>query len=335
MKAMLLLKTGTLANGWQPLQFVDVPTPIPQGDEVLIRVSTCGVCHTELDEIEGRLVTKLPVIPGHEVIGRVAALGPRVTRLREGDRVGIGWIHSSSGLDDENLSSQFVATGCDIDGGYGQFMTVPEPYAIPIPDSLDDHSAAPLMCAGAIGYRALKLASMRDGDPLGLMGFGASAHLVLPTAKHLYSHSPVYVFARDVETRRFALDQGADWAGDIADAAPRPIRAMIDTTPAWKPVVESMKKLQPGGRLVINAIRKENDDKQSLLGLSYHEDLWMEREIKSVANLTRRDIAEYLPLAAQIGLRPKTTTFPLERANEALHRLRAGGVLGAMVLTVT
>lgn len=190
------------------------------------------------------------------------------------------------------------------------------------------------MCAGAIGYRALTLTGICDGDRLGLMGFGASAHLVLPTAKQLYPRSPVYVFAREAETRPFALDQGADWAGDIADAPPQPLTAIIDTTPAWKPVAESMKTLKPVGRLVINAIRKENRDKEALLGLSYHDDLWMEREIKSVANLTHADIAEFLPIAARIGLHPKVTTFPLERANEALRSLRAGGIHGAIVLTV-
>jgi alcohol dehydrogenase, propanol-preferring len=334
MKAMLLTETGSLANHPQPLHIVDIPTPVPRDDEILIRVSACGVCHTELDEIEGRLLPKLPVVPGHEVIGRIAALGTDDTQFHKGDRVGVGWIHCSSGCVDENLSSQFVATGCDVNGGYAQFMTVPARYAVPIPSSIDDYQAAPLMCAGAIGYRALKLTGIRDGDRLGLMGFGASAHLVLPLAKHLYPHSPVCVFAREAATRQFALDQGADWAGDIADAPPQLLKAIIDTTPAWKPVVESMKKLQPGGRLVINAIRKENQDKEALLTLNYHEDLWMEREVKSVANLTHADIAGLLPIAARIGLRPKVTTFPLEQANEALHSLRAGRVLGAIVLAV-
>ncbi len=171
----------------------------------------------------------------------------------------------------------------------------------------------------------MKLTGLRDGDPLGLMGFGASGHLVLPTAKHLYPNSPVFVFAREPSVRQFACDRGAEWAGDIGDAPPTPLQAVIDTTPAWKPVVQSLKKLQPGGRLVINAIRKEDGDKQALLTLSYHEDLWMEREIKSVANLTHADIAEFLPIAAKIGLKPKVTVYPLEQANEALRQLHRGG----------
>ncbi len=334
MQAMILTRTGPLADNLKPLEWVELPTPEPADDEVLIQVAACGVCHTELDEIEGRLQPRLPVVPGHEVVGRVVRLGSAVTQFREQDRVGVGWIFHSSGAPDENLSPRFVATGCDVDGGYAQLMIAKAGYAVPIPAALSDIEAAPLMCAGAIGYRALKLANIRDGDPLGLMGFGASGHLVLPTARHLYPHSPIFVFARESSVRKFAGERGAEWAGDIDDAPPTPLQAIIDTTPAWKPVVQSMKKLRPGGRLVINAIRKEDADKQALLTLNYHEDLWMEREIKSVANLTHADIAEFLPLAAKIGLKPKVTVYPLAQANEALHQLHRGGNEGAIVLTI-
>ncbi len=335
MKAMILERTVSLDEDPAPLRLVDLPTPQPASNEVLVRVSACGVCHTELDEIEGRLTPpRLPVVLGHEVVGHVAECGIDVTSRAVGDRVGIGWIHHSSGEPDENLSPEFAGTGCDVNGGYAQYMTVPADYAALIPDALEDTEAAPLLCAGAIGYRALRLAAMTDGEPLGLMGFGGSAHLVLQVAKHLYPRSPIYIFAREQSVQQFALQLGADWAGNVDQQPPRPLASIIDTTPAWRPVVESMKKLKPGGRLVINAIRKEDSDKAELLQLSYHEHLWMEREIKSVANLTRRDIAEFLPLAARIPLRPEVTVYPLEQANEALLNLRQGGIKGANVLQV-
>lgn len=335
MKAMILHRVAPLSLQPRPLTLVELDTPKPAENELLIEVIACGVCHTELDEIEGRLTPPhLPVILGHEVIGRVIGRGDRATGFNIGDRVGVGWIHHSSGTTDENLSPQFAGTGCDVNGGYAEFMTVPQNYAVKIPDGLTDTQAAPLMCAGAIGYRALQLTGICDGDPLGLMGFGGSGHLVLPTAKHLFPNSPVYVFTRGLAAEQFARSLGADWAGDIDAVPPQPLQAIIDTTPAWKPVVESLAKLRPGGRLVINAIRKEDTDKQELMNLSYHEHLWMEREIKSVANLTYNDIAQFLPIAAAIPLRPEVTTYRLDQANEALCDLRYGQVKGAKVLTI-
>ena len=333
MKAMILERCAPLDGVSHPLRLVDLPKPSPTDDELLVRVDACGVCHTELDEIEGRLrPPTLPVVLGHEIIGQVEARGSRVRTFRTGDRVGVGWIHHSSGGRDENLSPEFKATGCDVNGGYAQYMTVPQQYAVRIPNNLANHEAAPLMCAGAIGFRALRLASIENGQTLGLMGFGGSAHLVLQLSKYLYPDTPVYVFHRSKSVRQFALSLGAAWAGRIDDLPPHPVRSIIDTTPAWFPVVASMKKLTPGGRLVINAIRKEDGDKDALLGMSYHEHLWMEREIKTVANLTHYDIAEFLPLAGKIPLRPTVTKFPLEQANEALLKLQAGGIQGANVL---
>jgi propanol-preferring alcohol dehydrogenase len=335
MKAMVLDRIASLAEGAAPLRLSELPTPVPGDHEVLVRVHACGVCHTELDEIEGRLrPPQLPVVLGHEVIGHVEARGSQAKSFAIGARVGVGWIHHSSGQADENLSPLFTATGCHVNGGYAQYLTVPQWYAVAIPESLSDTQAAPLMCAGAIGYRSLRLAAIHDGQPLGLMGFGASAHLVLQVARHVYPRSPVFVFHRSPEVREFARQLGADWAGDLDDFPPQALQAMIDTTPAWRPIVKSLPKLRPGGRLVINAIRKEDADKNALLGLSYHEHLWMEREIKSVANLTHRDIAEFLPLAGEIPLRPQVTLYPLEQANEALHALRRGGIHGAAVLIV-
>lgn len=336
MKAMVLQQIVSLDEQQQPLKLIDLPVPQPAAGEVLVKVSCCGVCHTELDEIEGRTAPpQLPIVPGHEIVGRVERVGRGVTRLRQGERVGIGWIHSSTGGRDENLRDEFRATGRDVNGGYAEYLTVPEDYAYPIPEVFSDEQAAPLLCAGAIGYRALRLTNIEDGQRLGLTGFGGSGHLVLQLARHRFPNSEIFVFARDAETRRFAVELGAAWAGDTAERAPEPLDAIIDTTPAWKPVVEALANLRPGGRLVINAIRKEDDDQDYLLRLSYHEHLWMEREIKTVANITHHDIAEFLPLAAEIPLRPTVTAYPLEAANEALVQLKRGRVQGAKVLKIS
>ena len=335
MKAMMMLRVVSLESTETPLELVDLPTPEPAAGEVLIRISACGVCHTELDEIEGRTAPpSLPIVPGHEVVGRVAGLGDGVSKWQLGDRVGVGWIHSSCGTRNENLSNEFRATGRDVNGGYAQYMTVPENYAYPIPEVFSDQQAAPLLCAGAIGYRALRLTNIQDGQPLGLTGFGGSAHLVLQLARHLYPHTHIYVFARDQASRDFALQLGAHWSGDTTERAPQPLQAIIDTTPAWKPVVEALANLRPGGRLVINAIRKEDREKEYLLQFNYHEHLWLEREIKSVANITHYDIAEFLPLAAQIPLRAEIQTYPLHDANRALWELKHHNVKGAKVLLV-
>lgn len=334
MNAMILRRTALFADCDEPLEFVrDQPVPEPRGGEVLLRVVACGVCHTELDEIEGRAApTKLPIIPGHEVVGYVERLGDGVKKRKLGERLGVGWIYSSSGEIDENLSSKFRATGRDVDGGYAEYMTVPEDYAFPIPDALTDAEAAPLLCAGSIGFRAIRLTQLENGQRLGLTGFGGSAHLVLPMVRRRFPDSEVYVFARDASEREFAESLGAVWTGDTTDRAPEPLDAIIDTTPVWKPVVEALGNLRPGGRLVINAIRKEEVDKDYLLKLSYHDHLWQEREIKSVANITGRDIAEFLPLAAEIPLQPTVETYSLRDANRALRELKRGRIRGAKVL---
>ena len=335
MKAMVLPRIVSLAQCQAPLELRELPDPAPGSGEILIRVLTCGVCHTELDEIEGRTPPpQLPIVLGHEVVGRVERLGPGASHHRVGDRVGVGWIHSSCGGAEENLSPEFRATGRDANGGYAELMTVGEAYAYPIPGCFSDERAAPLLCAGAIGLRALRLANIENGQPLGLTGFGGSNHLVLQLARHLYPQTAIHVFARDPQSREFARQLGAAWAGDTTDRAPEPLRAVIDTTPAWLPVVEAMSNLAPGGRLVINAIRKEERDKQALLQLSYHEQLWMEREIKSVANITADDIRQFLPLAAEVPLEPTVTVFDLEDANTALLELKRGGVRGAKVLRI-
>lgn len=336
MRAMVLPAITSLDRNPAPLECVDLPDPEPGAGEILIRVSVCGVCHTELDEIEGRTPPpRLPVVPGHEIIGHVQAMGAACERFAMQQRVGVGWIHSSSGENDENLCAEFRATGRDANGGYAELVVVPERYAYPIPDVFRDAEAAPLLCAGGVGYRSLMLAGIHDGDVLGLTGFGGSGHLVLQLAKHLYPRSAVFVFARSDKERAFALELGADWAGDTAAAPPAAPHAIIDTTPAWKPVLAALECLRPGGRLVINAIRKEARDRELMAGIRYEDHLWMEKEIKSVANVTHRDIAAFLPIAAEIPLHVAVEEYPLEKANEALLALRAGHVRGAKVLRIS
>jgi len=335
MKAMLLKKIASLRDNPEPLTLTDIPIPEPAPDEILIRISVCGVCHTELDEIEGRTPPPvLPIIPGHEVIGRVAEIGDRVTQLEVGDRVGVGWIFKSSGDDNENISDDFLATGRDANGGYAEYMTVHERYAYRIPDCFTDYEAAPLLCAGSVGYRALKLTNIRNGDILGLTGFGGSGHLVLQLARHLYPTSPIYVFARSPEEREFAIELGAAWAGDTDDTPPEQPHAIIDTTPAWRPVLAALKCLRPGGRLVINAIRKEDGDKSSMAEIDYVEHLWQEIELKTVANVTSHDIKAFLEIAAAAGIRPEVQVYRLDEANKALCELHAGHIRGAKVLAI-
>lgn len=342
MKAMLLKRLVDLSTVQTPLELVGVPVPNPGEGEILIRVAACGVCHTELDEIEGRTPPpRLPVVPGHQVAGRVVACGRNARRFREGDRVGAAWIFSACGtcahclLGEENLCADFRATGRDANGGYAEYMTVREDFAYPIPSLFSDVEAAPLLCAGAIGYRSLRLTGLSDGQPLGLTGFGASAHLVLKMVRHRYPNTPVYVFARSSAEQAFARELGAAWAGGTEDCPPENLAAIIDTTPVWKPIVAALKHLAPGGRLVINAIRKESMDKAALLDLDYPLHLWMEKEIKSVANVTRQDVQEFLELAAEIPLRPETETFALEDANQALMELKQRKIRGAKVLLIS
>jgi len=335
MKAMVLPQIVSLDETDEPLRPVDLPRPVPRAGEILIQVLTCGVCHTELDEIEGRLAPpNLPIVPGHQVVGRMIETGRGASHHEPGDRVGVGWIHSSTGEKDENLSEHFRATGCHANGGYAEYMTVGEDYAYPLPEVFSDAEAAPLLCGGAIGYRALRLCNLSDGDSLGLMGFGGSAHIVIQLTRYLYPHSQICVFARKPAIRAFAEDLGAHWTGYVGDRPPGALTAVIDTTPAWRPVLKGLANLLPGGRLVVNAIRKEDADKAALLQLSYHRHLWMEREIKSVANITRHDIAAFLPLAAEIPIKTKVSIYPLQAANRAIMDLKKARIRGAAVLKI-
>jgi len=340
-KAMVLKGIGSLTDNKPLLELVDLPVPVPRRNEILIRVSTCGVCHTELDEIEGRTPpSKFPIIPGHQVVGRVQQSEDNGGRFKAGDRVGIAWIHSSCGAckfcrhGHENLCPEFKATGRDVNGGYAEYTTVPEAYAYRIPEVFTDSEAAPLLCAGAIGYRSLRLTNLKDGYNLGLTGFGASGHLVIKMVRYRYPNAKVFVFSRTEAEQKFAKELGAVWAGGAEESSPEKLQAVIDTTPAWGPVVAALKNLEPGGRLVINAIRKGEGDKEALLGLDYSRDLWMEKEIKSVANITRRDVEEFLKLAAKIPIRPEVQEYRLEDANQALLELKERKIRGAKVLRI-
>ncbi|MFC2152603.1 zinc-dependent alcohol dehydrogenase family protein [Bacteroidota bacterium] len=341
MKALVLDQIVDLKINKEPLKLVEISTPKPKDFEVLIKINTCGVCHTELDEIEGRTSPpQFPIILGHQVVGKIIKLGKRATLYHVGDRVGVAWIFSTCGKCEyclnemENLCTEFKATGRDKHGGYAEYMTISEKFVYKIPDAFNDAEAAPLLCAGAIGYRSLRLCNLQNGQTLGLTGFGASAHLVLKMVKYKFPGSKIYVFARSEKEREFAIELGAIWAEDTTDKPPVKLHAIIDTTPVWKPIVEALKNLRPGGRLVINAIRKENHDIEYLKELNYPRHLWMEKEIKSVANVERRDVSEFLELAAEIPIKPEYQEYTLEEVNKALIELKEGNIRGAKVLRI-
>ena len=337
MKAMVLERIASVEE--RPLKLVNLPKPVPGRDQIVVKVSACGVCHTELDEVEGRVApTRFPMILGHEIVGRVESLGPAAKKFRKGDRVGIAWINWACGKcsfclkDEENLCDTAKWTGKDAPGGYAQYTVVSEDFAYPIPGRFTDVEAAPLLCAGVIGYRALRLSGIEDGKVLGLYGFGASAHIAIQVAKYKYPDGRVFVFTRpgQKEHQDLARKLGADWVGATGDTSPEKLDCVIDFTPVGEPVREALRNLQKGGRVVINAIRKATPIPE----LDYTEHLWYEKELKSVANVTRRDAQEFLPLAAGIPIVPETREFELEEANEALILLKEGRMRGAGVLKI-
>jgi len=333
MKAMVLTKSAPAEE--KPLKIVDLPIPVPADNEILVKVSVCGACHTDLDEVEGRLRPgKFPVVPGHQVVGIVADKGKAVTRYNMGDRVGITWLYWACSrcqfckTGQENLCSNAKWTGKDANGGYAEYMVICEDFAYPVPERFSDAQAAPLLCAGVIGYRTLRLADITDGQSIGLFGFGASAHIVIQIIKYKFPNSPVFVFTKTAEHTRLAEELGAVWTGRSGDKPPVKLNKAMDFTPVGECVRDALAVLERGGRLVINAIRKETP----VPALNYAEYLWLEREIKSVANVTRADAEEFLPLAAQIPIVPTIEEFPLIRANDVLlaikhSMLRAAGVL--------
>jgi alcohol dehydrogenase, propanol-preferring len=341
MKALVLNGITDISVNNKPLELIDLPKPEPADNEILIKVVACGVCHTEIDEIEGRTPPSVyPVIPGHQVVGIVEKRGRRVTKIKTGERVGVAWIFSACGKcsfcisGQENMCSEFKATGRDVNGGYSEYMVVPESFAYPIPPVFTSSQAAPLLCAGAVGYRSLLLSGLKNKQNIGLTGFGASAHLVLQIIRFRFPDAKVFVFARSENERSFAKELGAFWTGDTLDVVPELLDCIIDTTPVWEPVVAALKNLRPGGRLVINAIRKEDKDKDKLLNLNFSDHLWMEKEIKSVANVTRNDVSEFLTLAANVPIIPEIQEYKLEEANMALAELKNRKIRGAKVLVL-
>jgi propanol-preferring alcohol dehydrogenase len=333
MKAMVFERTSLIER--KPLKMVDLPIPSPDSGQILVKISVCGVCHTDIDEIEGRVnPPKFPVVLGHQIIGRVKSLGSQVTRFKEGDRVGVAWIWSSCGRcvlcqgGRENLCDQFQGTGCHVNGGYAEFMVVSEDFAYPIPERFSDSQAAPLLCAGAIGYRDLRLSGIKPGQTLGLYGFGASAHIVIQVAKYLGCE--VFVFTRSEAHRNLAKKLGALWTGSAKDDPPKKLNCAIDFTPVGETVPEALRALEKGGRLVIAVIRKRTPIPE----LEYRKYLWDEKEIKSVANITRKDAQDFLSLAAEIPIIPELQEFAFSQANEALIKLKEGKIQGAGVLII-
>ncbi len=332
MKAQVLKGISPIEE--RPLRLVDLPDPSPKPREILVKVSACGVCHTELDEIEGRLQPKLPIVLGHEIVGKVDGLGSGVTKFSIGDRVGIAWIHAACGRcgfckeGNENLCSEFEGTGCQTNGGYAEYTVVSEDFAYSIPGMFTDSQAAPLLCAGAIGFRDLRLSGIKPRQTLGLFGFGASAHIVIQIAR--YWGCEVYVFTRSEEHRNLARELGAAWTGRVEDDPPKRLNCAIDFTPVGETVPNALRVIEKGGRLVIAVIRKRN----LVPPLDYSQLLWHEKEIKSVANITRKDTQDFLALAAEIPIIPEVQEFKLEEANEALVLLKQGKIQGAAVLRI-
>lgn len=333
MKAMVLEKTCPVEE--RPLKIAELSIPEPDDNQILVKISVCGACHTDLDEAEGRLKpSKLPIVPGHQIVGTIAGAGKGAKKFKTGDRVGITWLHFACGKcnfckrGQENLCDKAKWTGKDVDGGYAEYMVIPEDFAYFLPERFSDSQAAPLLCAGVIGYRTLRLAEITDGQIVGLFGFGASAHIVIQIIKYKFPNSSVFVFTKTSEHAKLAESLGASWTGRSGDKPPAKLSKAMDFTPVGKCVRDALAVLDRGGRLVINAIRKET----AVPALEYARYLWLEKEIKSVANVTRRDAEEFLPLAAEIPIVPTVEEFGLVEANEVLirlkhSRLRAAGVL--------
>ena len=325
MRAMVFEKAG------EPLRQRPVPTPAPGQNQILIRVLACAVCRTDLHIVDGELTQpKLPLIPGHEIIGAVAATGAGVSRFKIGDRVGVPWLGWTCGECDyckngrENLCDQAKFTGYSIDGGYADYAVADQRFCFPIPDTYGDAEAAPLLCAGLIGYRSLIKAG--EGKKLGIYGFGAAAHIVAQVAK--YQQREIYAFTRpgDDEAKQFATDVGAVWAGGSNELPPATLDAAIIFAPAGELVPQALRTVGKGGTVVCGGIHMSD-----IPSFPYAL-LWQERTICSVANLTRDDGERFMLLAPRVPVRTQVESFPLEEANEALRRLRGGKIHGAAVL---
>ncbi|MGO8968832.1 MAG: zinc-dependent alcohol dehydrogenase family protein [Myxococcaceae bacterium] len=327
MRAMVLERIGG------PLAMRSLPDAVLEPEQVRLDVSACGVCRTDLHLLDGELPNpKLPLVLGHQVVGRVVARGASVEHLAVGQRVGVPWLAWTDGSCQyclsgrENLCPRARFTGYHLDGGYAERTVANAGYCFPLPDSIDDVHAAPLLCAGLIGFRSLRLAG--SAEKLGLYGFGASAHLVAQVARH--QSRRVFAFTRDgdVADQQFALSQGVEWAGGSSERPPEPLDAAIVFAPVGSLVVRALEAVGPGGKVVCAGIHMSD------IPSFPYKLLWEERLVRSVANLTREDGAQFLQLAPRVPVRPEVTVFPLEKANEALEALRQGRFRGAAVLTV-
>jgi len=333
MKAMVLGAFRPAAES--PLELMDVPVPDVGPEDILIRVRCCGVCHTDLHAVEGELPkAKLPLIPGHEVIGVVERVGEKAGRFEVGQRVGAAWLRSACGVcrfcvsGRENLCESARFNGCDADGGYAEYMALPEKFAYTVPERFPDDEAAPLMCAGIVGYRALELSGIEPGGVLGLYGFGASAHIAIQVAKHRGVR--VFVFSRSPEHRALASELGADWTGTATDELPAKLTSAVIFAPVGSLYLDALRVLDRGGTVVSAGIHMSPIPELDYDGLLYHE-----RRMSSVANATRKDGEELLNAAAEIPVRTTVRTFPLEAANEVLQMMKAARINGAAVFQIS
>jgi alcohol dehydrogenase, propanol-preferring len=332
MKACLLRKPAPVKTN--PLELAEVAKPVPGPGEVLVRVRACGVCRTDLHVVEGELAPrKSPVTPGHQVVGVIEAMGAGARRFRLGDRVGIAWLHQTDGTCDycragkENLCEHATFTGWTVDGGYAEYAVAPEAFVYPIPASFRDLDAAPLLCAGIIGFRALRLSGIARGGRLGFYGFGAAAHLAIQVARHWGAE--VYAFTRDAAHQKLAKDLGAVWVGYSSEEPPELLDSAIIFAPAGELVPASLRVLKKGGTLVLAGIHMSTIPAMDY-NLLYHE-----RVVRSVANNTRQDGQDFLRIAAEIPVRTQVQLFPLAEANRALNALKDDEVSGAAVIQVS
>lgn len=331
MRAQRLRSPAPVATG--PLQLVDLPEPVPGPGEVRVRVAACGCCRTDLHVVEGDLeLTRLPVVPGHQVVGRVDALGDGCAILAVGDRVGIPWLHRTCGecafcvRGEENLCERAEFTGWTVDGGYADACVVPEAFAVRLPDALGDLEAAPLLCAGVIGYRALRRAEVQPGERVALMGFGASAHLALQVLRH-WGCEPV-VLTRGERHRELARELGASWVGHAAELPPATCDRAVVFAPAGELVPVALQVVRPGGTVSLAGIHMTE-----IPAFDYAL-LWRERSLRSVANMTRTDAQEFMDLCAEAHIRSEYESYPLEAANAALRAIAEDRVRGAAVLVL-
>jgi alcohol dehydrogenase, propanol-preferring len=332
MRALLLEHARPVDEN--PLREADLPIPTPGRSEVRIRVRACGLCHTDLHTVEGDLPPhKRPVVPGHQIVGVVDALGTGVTAHKEGDRLGVPWLHSTDGTCEfcrgglENLCPNARFTGYDADGGYAEYAVAPSDFCYPLPALFSDENAAPLLCAGIIGYRSYRLTAVRPGENLGLYGFGASAHLVVQLARHQKCN--VFVFTRSESHRALARELGAVWTGRAEDTPPEPLHAAIIFAPAGNLVPEALRVLRKAGRLALAGITMSQ-----IPALDYSL-LYHEKVVRSVANSTRQDAREFLALAGEVPLKTEVQIFDLSLANLALRALKKSEIRGAGVLRVS